>query len=737
MRNITKRKAWQRWFTTVVALLFAFSVSAQDVLVTESFENAGAMPAGWAKSTILGSDALSFVTSTAHPTGFLASDGSYMVSFAAWSYSSAENRLYQTTPFSAVGYEAITVEFDWLGSSNYSTTDDRVIVQYSIDGTTWNDVQTFLRYDPVDGWYPKTVTLPSGADMQPTLYLGFYFISEYGNDCYLDNVVVTGTSTGPTPVSIQVGSGTSTSSHPFNTLWMDARSQYLFTAAEILAAGGLPGDITSLGLNVSSFNSYMMNGFSIDVQNYSGTTISGFVNTGWTNVYSGSYAVTSNGIHTFNFSSPFNWDGVSSLLVNICFDNTGYGGSSTVFGTAMPGQKYAQYDDLPTGSGCSDPLAYTSSDDFRPNIYLTITPSAILPTGIVQGFVTNGFGVPLPDATVAAQGDNGTFVTTSGPNGAYQIPDITIGTYTMAAGKDGYNTVYINNVLISQDNTTYQNFELPRPAMAVTPNPLSVTLQPNEMHETALNINNNGDGTLNWTAEVVYMEENTLVPGLDPNIPVVDFNSLPATEVSTIGPGNGQALSSRNTMLCPDGSKFSNAPVGSDNGYTSTTSAGYKCYQQFLGVDGNFNILNFWAIFTAAPPATMNFNIEICAAGSTPGTVLTSLNVDAAPVNTGTPVIGYNTYLFTVELPSTAMSEGWISVQATTASPTFYWLNTMTGTGGAYQNAVSLAPERLAMCLSGGGASGWLTLGQYEGIVPRYTNFDNPAYFSAMGTEAG
>jgi hypothetical protein len=100
MRNITKRKAWQRWFTTVVALLFAFSVSAQDVLVTESFENAGAMPAGWAKSTIMGSDALSFVTSTAHPTGFLASDGSYMVSFAAWSYSSAENRLYQTTPFS-------------------------------------------------------------------------------------------------------------------------------------------------------------------------------------------------------------------------------------------------------------------------------------------------------------------------------------------------------------------------------------------------------------------------------------------------------------------------------------------------------------------------------------------------------------------------------------------------------------------------------------------------------------
>lgn len=70
--------------------------------------------------------------------------------------------------------------------------------------------------------------------------------------------------------------------------------------------------------------------------------------------------------------------------------------------------------------------------------------------------------------------------------------------------------------------------------------------------------------------------------------------------------------------------------------------------------------------------------------------MITSLNVDAAPVNTNVPVIGYNTYYFTVELPSTELASGWISVQATTASPTFYWLNTMSGVGNAYQNAVLL-----------------------------------------------
>lgn len=77
-------------------------------------------------------------------------------------------------------------------------------------------------------------------------------------------------------------------------------------------------------------------------------------------------------------------------------------------------------------------------------------------------------------------------------------------------------------------------------------------------------------------------------------------------------------MSSREGINCPEGSKFSNVPVGSNNGYTSTTGAGYKCYQEFAGVDGSFTTLTFWAIFTAAPPATMNFNIEICNPGATP-----------------------------------------------------------------------------------------------------------------------
>ncbi|KAF0199377.1 MAG: hypothetical protein FD166_500 [Bacteroidetes bacterium] len=58
MQNITKRKSWRAWLVAMTALLFAFSVSAQDVLVTESFENGGSWPTGWAEEVVSGSDYL-------------------------------------------------------------------------------------------------------------------------------------------------------------------------------------------------------------------------------------------------------------------------------------------------------------------------------------------------------------------------------------------------------------------------------------------------------------------------------------------------------------------------------------------------------------------------------------------------------------------------------------------------------------------------------------------------------
>ena len=188
MRVITH---WMRTIAVVMAVFFASSLNAQMInLVTESFENGGSAPTGWTTETVSGSSALSFVTSGTYPTIAAAPNGTYMVKFASWSYSTATNRLKQTTSFSTMGKQTVTVSFKWSEDPGYSSSADRVIVEWSTNGTTWTEAGTFNRYNAVASWADKSVVLPAGAGNVPALYVAFKFISAYGNNCYLDLVKV-------------------------------------------------------------------------------------------------------------------------------------------------------------------------------------------------------------------------------------------------------------------------------------------------------------------------------------------------------------------------------------------------------------------------------------------------------------------------------------------------------------------------------------------------------------------
>ena len=46
----------------------------------------------------------------------------------------------------------------------------------------------------------------------------------------------------------------------------------------------------------------------------------GFASASLTQVYTGNYS-TVMGDNLFNFSTPFEWDGNSNIVVNLCFDN--------------------------------------------------------------------------------------------------------------------------------------------------------------------------------------------------------------------------------------------------------------------------------------------------------------------------------------------------------------------------------------------------------------------------------
>ncbi|MFZ4400897.1 MAG: LamG-like jellyroll fold domain-containing protein [Bacteroidales bacterium] len=163
-----------------------------------------------------------------------------------------------------------------------------------------------------------------------------------------------------------IGNEYNGSSFPFYSYYSDVRTQMIYTAQELQNAGFMPGNITSLGFDVYSQSYTTMYGFSINVQNTSLSNLNAYVETGWTNVYSDSYTVPGYGWNEIIFQNPFVWDGVSNLLINICYDNNSYGSNSNVYSSYFPGKVWTSTSS--GGIGCS--LTGGSSNSYRPNIRL-------------------------------------------------------------------------------------------------------------------------------------------------------------------------------------------------------------------------------------------------------------------------------------------------------------------------------------------------------------------------------
>ena len=175
---------------------------------------------------------------------------------------------------------------------------------------TWTTAATFNRYNSVAGWKLKSVPLPAGANGQATLYIAFLFTSAYGNNCHLDLVHVTAVGP-PPPATVTIGTGTSGCSYPYTTYWMDGRTQMLFSAAEIAAAGGSAGAISTIGFNVYSYATQTMNNFAVRFMNTTATSITGWVNSGMTTCFTGSYAVPGTGWQMITMQTPFIYDGTN------------------------------------------------------------------------------------------------------------------------------------------------------------------------------------------------------------------------------------------------------------------------------------------------------------------------------------------------------------------------------------------------------------------------------------------
>ncbi|MBT3207545.1 MAG: hypothetical protein HN347_04280, partial [Bacteroidetes bacterium] len=175
---------------------------------------------------------------------------------------------------------------------------------------------------------------------------------------------------------VTIGTGTvvntgTTYPAPYGNWYWGAHHQFLIPAAEITAAGAGNGFIQSVAFNVSSVYGTGLSNFEIKIGSTALTSLSTW-QTGLTSVFlAPSYTETA-GWNTHVFSAPFTWDGVSNIIIDVCFNNSSYTNNAIVYQTATSYVSTLEYNTDQAGM-CA--MTYVNTFLQRPNMQLDILPA--------------------------------------------------------------------------------------------------------------------------------------------------------------------------------------------------------------------------------------------------------------------------------------------------------------------------------------------------------------------------
>ena len=142
--------------------------------------------------------------------------------------------------------------------------------------------------------------------------------------------------------------------------------QILLTAPELYSGGIWSGMlIPYITFDIKSFNLQVMNNFSLKYQYTNNNTLTDWVTSGWTNLYSGNYQINGTGNKGIYFNSGIIiYNGYSNILFEICFDNTISSTNTIVKSTNAPGKTLVY--SANNSSGCT--LTGSIPQASRPNI---------------------------------------------------------------------------------------------------------------------------------------------------------------------------------------------------------------------------------------------------------------------------------------------------------------------------------------------------------------------------------
>ncbi|MBF6640390.1 T9SS type A sorting domain-containing protein [Flavobacterium sp. J49] len=207
------------------------------------------------------------------------------------------------------------------------------------DSYVWSPA-TNVTGDAVNGWvfnpstttaYTLTASQSSGSLCQTTTNLTVNINSNPTvNASATNETICEGYSTTLTavtettaPGNVTIGTATtltSATNQPtaFCNRWAQYWNQTIFTAAELQAAGLKPGNINSITYNITTLgDGANVTNFSVRIGNTTNTTLATFVTTGLTTVYGPATYTHAIGANTITFTTPYLWDGVSNIIVDI------------------------------------------------------------------------------------------------------------------------------------------------------------------------------------------------------------------------------------------------------------------------------------------------------------------------------------------------------------------------------------------------------------------------------------
>jgi len=270
-------------------------------------------------------------------------------------------------------------------------------------------------------------------------------------------------------VITQVGNGTTTSNSggasPFARNWGGFKTQNIIRASELIAAGVAPGEITSLGVDVTVAPTGNFNNLTI----YVGHTTNNVATSTHVDyntlqlVYSNASQSFTTGINTYTFTQPFTWDGESNIVIQYNFSNEDSGSSSqaktirynnpgfvcTTY-TYADGRTADQILNTLTGgvSNGSTTSGNTTSSSNRPNYYINGNGLCASPRVEVVATVTTAPELALSSNNVTI---------------CNEIADTVV---TIETGNDDYDTfTWEPSVNVSGDATLGWTFSAPESAI--------------------------------------------------------------------------------------------------------------------------------------------------------------------------------------------------------------------------------------------------------------------------------